>query len=97
MAQRGAIARALVAQPRPLLDEPFNALDPFTKMALQDYLLHIWAYDRPALRLATHDLEEALLLAGRVVVLRRCPGRIHETVAVGLPRPRRHTDVDFQA
>ena len=98
MAQRVAIARALVAQPALLLlDEPFSALDPFTKMDLQEHLLHIWAYDRPTLLLVTHDLEEALVLADRVVVLRGHPGRIHETVRVELPRPRRRTDADFQA
>ncbi len=98
MAQRVAIARALVAQPALLLlDEPFSALDPFTKMDLQEHLLHIWAYDRPTLLLVTHDLEEALVLADRVVVLRGHPGHIHETVRVELPRPRRRTDVDFQA
>lgn len=98
MAQRVAIARALVAQPALLLlDEPFSALDPFTKMDLQDHLLHIWGYDRPTLLLVTHDLEEALLLADRVVVLRGHPGRIHETVRVDLPRPRHRTSADFQA
>ena len=97
MAQRVAIARALVAQPALLLlDEPFSALDPFTKMDLQDHLLHIWAYDRPTLVLVTHDLEEALVLADRIVVMRGHPGHIHETVRVELPRPRRRTDADFQ-
>ena len=97
MAQRVAIARALVAQPSLLLlDEPFSALDPFTKMDLQEHLLHIWAYDRPTLVLVTHDLEEALVLSDRIVVLRGHPGRIHETVQVDLPRPRQRTDHDFQ-
>ena len=98
MAQRVAIARALVAQPQLLLlDEPFSALDPFTKMDLQDHLLRIWADDRPTLLLVTHDLEEALVLADRIVVLRGHPGRIHETVRVELPRPRQRTNADFQA
>lgn len=98
MAQRAAIARALVARPELLLlDEPFSALDPFTKMDLQDHLLDIWADDRPTLVLVTHDLEEALVLADRVVVLRSRPGRVHHTFAVDLPRPRRRTAPDFQA
>ena len=97
MAQRVAIARALVARPQLLLlDEPFSALDPFTKMDLQDHLLRIWADDRPTLLLVTHDLEEALVLADRIVVLRGHPGRIHETVQVDLPRPRQRTDAEFQ-
>ncbi|UOG74427.1 ABC transporter ATP-binding protein [Hymenobacter tibetensis] len=97
MAQRVAIARALVAQPSLLLlDEPFSALDPFTKMKLQDHLLEIWSYDRPTLLLVTHDIEEALVLSDRVVVLRGHPGRIHQTLSVDLPRPRRRTDPDFQ-
>ncbi|MBC8081627.1 MAG: ABC transporter ATP-binding protein, partial [Hymenobacter sp.] len=90
MAQRVAIARALVAQPALLLlDEPFSALDPFTRMKLQDHLLEIWAYDQPTLLLVTHDIEEALVLSDRVVVLRGHPGRIHQTLTVDLPRPRR--------
>ena len=98
MAQRVAIARALVAQPQLLLlDEPFSALDPFTKMDLQDHLLRIWADDQPTLLLVTHDLEEALVLADRVLVLRGNPGRLHETVTVNLPRPRQRTGADFQA
>ena len=97
MAQRVAIARALVAQPSLLLlDEPFSALDPFTKMKLQDHLLEIWSYDKPTLLLVTHDIEEALVLSDRVVVLRGHPGRIHQTLTVDLPRPRRRTDPDFQ-
>ena len=97
MAQRVAIARALVARPQLLLlDEPFSALDPFTKMDLQEHLLRIWADDRPTLLLVTHDLEEALVLADRIVVLRGHPGRIHETVRVDLPRPRQRTDAEFQ-
>ena len=97
MAQRVAIARALVAQPSLLLlDEPFSALDPFTKMKLQDHLLEIWSYDKPTLLLVTHDIEEALVLSDRVVVLRGHPGRIHQTLTVDLPRPRRRTDPAFQ-
>ncbi|OGX92044.1 ABC transporter ATP-binding protein [Hymenobacter coccineus] len=98
MAQRAAIARALVARPNLLLlDEPFSALDPFTKMDLQEHLLGIWADDRHTLVLVTHDLEEALVLADRVVVLRSRPGRVHHTFHVDLPRPRRRTAPDFQA
>ncbi len=100
MAQRVAIARALVAQPALLLlDEPFSALDPFTKTKLQDHLLDIWADTRPTptLLLVTHDVEEALVLSDRVVVLHGHPGRINQTLTIDLPRPRRRTCPEFQA
>ena len=97
MAQRVAIARALVAQPALLLlDEPFSALDPFTRMKLQNQLLELWADDQPTLVLVTHDIEEALVLSDRVVVLRGRPGRIHHTFTLDLPRPRRRLDPAFQ-
>lgn len=98
MAQRVAIARALVARPALLLlDEPFSALDPFTKTKLQDHLLDIWADDHPTLLLVTHDLEEALVLSDRVVVLHGHPGRVGQTFAIDLPRPRHRTSPEFQA
>jgi sulfonate transport system ATP-binding protein len=96
-AQRAAIARALVTQPRVLLlDEPFSALDAFTRADLQEHLLQIWAYDRPTLVLVTHDIEEALALSDRVVVMMGHPGRIHGTYTVDLPRPRSRTGAPFQ-
>lgn len=99
MAQRVAIARALVAQPSLLLlDEPFSALDPFTRLKLQDQLLALWAEDRPTLVLVTHDVEEALVLSDRVAVLRGRPGHLHHIFDLGeLPRPRRRTDPAFLA
>jgi len=98
MAQRVAIARALVTQPALLLlDEPFSALDPFTKASMHAHLLDIWADSRPTLLLVTHDVEEALVLSDRVVVLHGHPGRISQTLTVDLPRPRRRTSPEFQA
>lgn len=97
MAQRVAIARALVTQPSILLlDEPFSALDAFIRMKLQAHLLDIWHYDRPTLLLVTHDIEEALVLSDRVIVLRGNPGRIHQEFMLDLPRPRKRTDASFQ-
>jgi sulfonate transport system ATP-binding protein len=97
MAQRTALARALVGRPPLLLlDEPFSALDALTRQALQDELLALWAVDQPTLLLVTHDLDEALALADRVVVLGGRPGRITREVAVPLARPRRRTAPEFQ-
>lgn len=97
MAQRVAIARALVTKPSILLlDEPFSALDAFTRNTLQDHLLDIWQGDRPTMVLVTHDIEEALVLSDRVIVLRSQPGRIHQEYSLDLPRPRRRTDPMLQ-
>jgi sulfonate transport system ATP-binding protein len=87
-AQRVSLARALVMRPQVLLlDEPFSALDAFTRADLQDHLLDLWADGRPTLVLVTHDVEEAVALADRIVVMGR-PGRVIAEVAAGLPRPR---------
>jgi sulfonate transport system ATP-binding protein len=88
-AQRASLARALVTRPKVLLlDEPFSALDALTRADLQDHLLDLWGFDRPTLVLVTHDIEEALVLADRVVTLRAHPGRIDDMQEVALPRPR---------
>ncbi len=88
-AQRVAIARALVMRPEVLLlDEPFSALDAFTRIDLQDHLLDLWADTRPTLVVVTHDVEEAIVLADRVVVMRPQPGRVFAAIAIDLPRPR---------
>ena len=87
--QRVAIARALVTRPSVLLlDEPFSALDAFTRVELQDHLLEIWEDTRPTLVLVTHDIEEAVALASRVVVMRPFPGRVAQISNVTLARPR---------
>jgi sulfonate transport system ATP-binding protein len=95
-AQRVAIARALVPRPEVLLlDEPFSALDAFTRTDLQDHLLDLWADAKPTLVLVTHDVEEAIVLADRVMVMRPRPGRVFEEIGVDLPRPRDRQSAAF--
>jgi sulfonate transport system ATP-binding protein len=97
MAQRVSIARALVTQPSILLlDEPFSALDAFTRTKLQDHLLHIWNDDRPTLILVTHDIEEALVMSDRIIVMRGNPGRVYREFTPDLPRPRKRTEPRLQ-
>jgi sulfonate transport system ATP-binding protein len=96
-AQRVAIARALVTRPSVLLlDEPFSALDAFTRSELQDHLLDLWDEARPILVLVTHDIEEALVLASRIAVMRSLPGRIAGIIDVPLPRPRDRLSPAFE-
>ena len=89
MAQRVGIARALTVQPEILLlDEPLAALDAMTKLTLQDELARIWAEEKVTMILVTHDLEEAIYLADRVLVLSRETETPPRLIAVPLPRPR---------
>jgi sulfonate transport system ATP-binding protein len=95
-AQRVAIARALVPRPEVLLlDEPFSALDAFTRVDLQDGLLDLWADLKPTLILVTHDVDEAIVLADRVIVMRPRPGRLFDEIAADLPRPRDRQSAAF--
>jgi len=97
MSQRVAIARALLRDPVVLLlDEPFGALDAFTRQHLQDVLLQIWAKTKKTMILVTHDLDESVYLGNRVVVMKSKPGTVHREIPVDLPFPRQRTDSSFQ-
>ncbi|WP_019544591.1 ABC transporter ATP-binding protein [Streptomyces sulphureus] len=89
MKQRCAIARAYAVDPQVLLmDEPFGALDALTRVQLQDQLLATWSREKRTVLFITHDVDEAVYLASRVVVMAARPGRIHRIVDVDLPYPR---------
>jgi ABC-type nitrate/sulfonate/bicarbonate transport system ATPase subunit len=96
MKQRVAIARALVGNPEfMLMDEPFAALDFQTRVLMQQFLLEVWAGFRSTILFVTHQIDEAILLADRVVLMSAAPGRVLEEVKIALPRPRSMTDPDF--
>jgi NitT/TauT family transport system ATP-binding protein len=89
MKQRAAIARALANRPRMLLmDEPFGALDAQTRCQMQSYLLQIWRQVDITILFITHDLDEAVYLADRILILDAHPGRVREVMEVAVPRPR---------
>ena len=96
MAQRVAIARALINEPDILLlDEPFSALDVFTRYRLQDELIRLWALNQWTSVFVTHDLDEAISLATRIVVMSPRPGRIARVFNIHLPRPRERMGPEF--
>ena len=96
--QRVAIARALVARPKvALLDEPFSALDAFTRASLHDHLLALWEEFRPTIVMVTHDVEEAVVLGDRVITMSPRPGRVHEQIDITLGRPRDRLSDGFEA
>ncbi|CDP51369.1 Choline ABC transporter ATP-binding protein [Devosia sp. DBB001] len=93
MQQRVGLARALSVEPKVLLmDEPFAALDAMTREVLRNELLQMWSERRMAIVFVTHDIEEAVLLSQRIVLLRPRPGRVDEIVEVDLPEPRWQKD-----
>jgi NitT/TauT family transport system ATP-binding protein len=95
MKQRTAIARTLAVNPEVLLmDEPFGALDAQTRNLLQEELLDIWSKERKKVLFVTHNVDEAVFLADRVIIMTARPGRIKEIVDIDIPRPRIRTETE---
>ncbi|MEI6692472.1 MAG: ABC transporter ATP-binding protein [Chlorobium sp.] len=96
MAQRVSIARALVNQPELLLfDEPFGSLDALTKIQMQKEVLRIWEAEKTTMILVTHDIDEAIFLGDRVVVMSSRPGTIRKIIPIDLLRPRDRSSYEF--
>jgi ABC-type nitrate/sulfonate/bicarbonate transport system ATPase subunit len=96
MAQRAALARALINNPKALLlDEPLGALDAFTRMNMQDEILKIWEERRMTTVMVTHDVDEAIYMADRIVVMSARPAKIEKILEVGIGRPRERDHPDF--
>jgi ABC-type nitrate/sulfonate/bicarbonate transport system ATPase subunit len=96
MAQRAALARAAINRPQVLLlDEPLGALDQFTRMRMQDEVLRLWRARGTTMVLVTHDIDEAIYMSDRIVVLTPRPGRVERIIDVALERPRHRNDPRF--
>jgi len=96
MAQRVALARALINHPKVLLlDEPLGALDAFTRMRLQDEVLRLWQARRTTMLLVTHDIDEAIYMSDRIILLTQRPGTIDQVFPIALARPRDRSSSDF--
>lgn len=96
MAQRAALARALINHPKILLlDEPLGALDAFTRMRMQDEVLRLWEARGTTILLVTHDIDEAIYMSDRIVIMTPRPGRIEQTLTVDLDRPRERNSAGF--
>lgn len=96
MAQRVALARALINHPKVLLlDEPLGALDAFTRMRMQDEVMRLWLARRTTMLLVTHDIDEAIYMSDRIVIMTQRPGRIERTISIALDRPRDRSSAGF--
>lgn len=96
MQQRVSIARGLINNPKVLLmDEPFGALDAITRINMQNETLRIWQTEKKTMILVTHDIDEAIFLGDKIVVLSSRPGRIKRVIDVDLPRPRDRSSEQF--
>lgn len=96
MQQRVSIARALATKPEILLlDEPFGALDAFTRINMQEETLRIWEQEKTTMLLVTHDIDEAIFLSRRIIVLSAKPGSVKADIRVNLPKPRERSSEAF--
>src|SRR3989441_4992575 len=96
MAQRVALARSLINHPKVLLlDEPLGALDAFTRMRMQDEVLRLWQARGTTILLVTHDIDEAIYMSDRILIMTQSPGRIERTIPINLDRPRQRSSRDF--
>jgi ABC-type nitrate/sulfonate/bicarbonate transport system ATPase subunit len=96
MAQRASIARALINNPEVLLlDEPLGALDAMTRLRMQRELEEVWRREGSTTLMVTHDIEEAVYLSDKVVVMSPRPGRIEKSIDIPLPRPRNRSSQNF--
>ena len=96
MAQRVALARALVNHPKVMLmDEPLGALDAFTRMQMQDEILRIWQERKTTVVLVTHDVDEAVYMSDRIIIMSPRPGKIQKIIDVSMRRPRQRNLPDF--
>lgn len=96
MAQRVALARALINHPKVLLlDEPLGALDAFTRMRMQDEVIRLWQARGTTMLLVTHDIDEAIYMSDRIVIMTQRPGRIERIIPITLHRPRDRSSAEF--
>ncbi|MGP1454287.1 MAG: ABC transporter ATP-binding protein [Treponema sp.] len=96
MAQRVALVRSLIADPKILLlDEPLGALDAFTRMNIQDEILKIWQEKKQLILMVTHDVDEAIYMSTRVIVMTPNPGKIQDDIKIDIPYPRQRASDEF--
>lgn len=98
MAQRVSLIRTMIMKPEVfLLDEPLGSLDAFTRMNMQDKILKLWQEEKNLMIMVTHDVEEAVYMSSKIIIMEPRPGRIKEVVDIDLPYPRNRTSDEFIA